>query len=218
MSKCLTLIKKALEVQRGDDLARMRAKFRGMTEADLNQPFGDSGKTCAQVLQQYETHYAEIDAALAWLNDLATPPLSVFKERRDVLAFHQKFNVPMSREPAFLNEAAFNFRVKFMQEELDEFREGHMLGDMHEAADALVDLAYVLHGTALMMGLPWPRLWDEVQRANMAKVRAKHAGESKRGSALDVVKPEGWIAPDHTAALGTGPWDVFNHDGGTDEA
>ena len=39
--------------------------------------------------------------------------------------------------------------------------------------DALIDLTYVAMGTAYMMGLPWQDLWDEVQRANMSKVRAK---------------------------------------------
>jgi len=138
----------------------------------------------------------------------------VFKERQDVLAFQQKFKVPMAVTPHFLQEETFQFRLKFLQEELDEFETAHLSGDMHGAADALVDLAYVLHGTALMMGLPWPRLWDEVQRANMTKVRAKHAGESKRGTALDVVKPEGWKGPDHTAALGAGPWSTFKHNNG----
>lgn len=142
------------------------------------------------------------------------PPTSLiagFKERRDVLAFQQKFKVPMASSPQFLQEEAFQFRLKFMYEELKEFHDGHVVGDMHEAADALVDLAYVLHGTALMMGLPWPMLWDEVQRANMLKVRARHADESKRGSALDIVKPAGWVGPDHTAALGAGPWGIFDH-------
>lgn len=141
-------------------------------------------------------------------------PNKVFKERSDVLAFQQKFNVPVAATPHFLQEEVFQFRLKFLQEELDEFEVAHLSGDMHGAADALVDLAYVLHGTALMMGLPWPTLWGEVQRANMAKVRAKHAGESKRGTALDVVKPEGWKGPDHTAALGVGPWSTFEHDNG----
>lgn len=147
-----------------------------------------------------------------------------FSERADVLAFQQKFQVPMAQEPSFLDDQALLFRIKFMVEELHEFVVAHGLPfevhlvelpaptarmeqpDMHGAADALVDLAYVLHGTALMMGLPWPRLWDEVQRANMSKERAKHAGESKRGSALDIIKPPGWKGPDHTDALGTGPW------------
>lgn len=129
-----------------------------------------------------------------------------FKERADVLRFQQKFSVPMAKEPSFLDLQAFQFRLKFLKEELLEFEVAHLAGDMRGTADALVDLAYVLHGTALMMGLPWPMLWDEVQRKNMQKERAKHAGESKRGSALDVVKPAGWTPPDHTAALGAGPW------------
>lgn len=131
---------------------------------------------------------------------------AAFKERADVLRFQQKFSVPMAKEPSFLDLQAFQFRLKFLKEELQEFETAHLEGDMHGAADALVDLAYVLHGTALMMGLPWPMLWDEVQRKNMQKERALHAGESKRGSALDVVKPAGWTPPDHTAALGVGPW------------
>lgn len=129
-----------------------------------------------------------------------------FRERQDVIRFHQKFEVPVAAEPSFLNREAYAFRVKFMQEELDEFQEAHSIGDMHGAADALVDLAYVVHGTAHMMGLPWPQLWGEVQRANITKVRATDASQSKRGTALDVIKPPGWVAPDHTAALGKGPW------------
>lgn len=129
-----------------------------------------------------------------------------FRERQDVIHFHQKFGVPVAAEASFLNPEAYGFRVKFLQEELDEFREAHSNGDMHGAADALVDLAYVVHGTAHMMGLPWPMLWMEVQRANITKVRATDASQSKRGTALDIIKPAGWVAPDHTLALGTGPW------------
>ena len=135
---------------------------------------------------------------------------AAFKERADVLAFQQKFKVPMASEPSFLDSSTFTFRLRFMQEELLEWELAHLAGNMHEAADALVDLAYVLHGTALMMGLPWPILWAEVQRANMEKIRAANADASKRKSALDVIKPEGWRGPDHTAALGTGPWPILN--------
>lgn len=160
--------------------------------------------------------------------ELIIKPVGAFRERSDVLAFQQKFGVPMASEPSFLDRDTLMYRVKFLVEELHEFVVANALpfevrlsplsalqadalapADLKEAADALVDLSYVLHGTALMMGLPWPRLWDEVQRANMAKVRASHEGESKRGSALDVVKPAGWTAPDHTAAVGSGPWPTF---------
>lgn len=135
----------------------------------------------------------------------------------DVKAFHAKFGVPEAQVPAFLDPAAHDFRVKFMQEELQEFIDDSRIGNMHGAADALVDLVYVALGTAAMMGLPWQELWDEVQRANISKVRASSDGSnSKRKSALDVVKPAGWRAPDHTAALGNiqeYEWPVFNASG-----
>ncbi len=130
----------------------------------------------------------------------------------DVEAFHKKFGVPLAGTPSFLDDDANRFRQKFMQEELDEYNEAYMAGDMLKAADALVDLVYVALGTASMMGLPWQQLWDEVQRANMSKVRATGADDSRsvRKSALDVVKPEGWKAPDHRAALGDGAnWPTF---------
>jgi predicted HAD superfamily Cof-like phosphohydrolase len=130
----------------------------------------------------------------------------------DVEAFHIKFGVPLAGAPSFLDREANEFRVKFMQEELDEFREDYANGDMLKAADALVDLVYVAMGTASMMGLPWQQLWDEVQRANMSKVRASGADDARsvRKSALDVVKPEGWKGPDHRAALGDGAnWPTF---------
>jgi predicted HAD superfamily Cof-like phosphohydrolase len=133
-------------------------------------------------------------------------------EQQDVRTFQWKFDVPMAPEPAFLDPQAEQFRIKFMQEELDEFKEACAEGDMLKAADALVDLAYVLHGTALMMGLvgSWTRLWNEVQRANMAKERATSADQSKRGSTLDVIKPAGWAPPNHSIVLGRGPWPEFD--------
>lgn len=68
--------------------------------------------------------------------------------------------------------------------------------DFHGQLDALVDLSYVLHGTALFHGFSrFDQAFDTVHAANMAKVRATSADESKRGSKLDVVKPVGWTAP-----------------------
>ena len=46
-------------------------------------------------------------------------------------------------------------------------------------------------GTANMMGLPWQALWEDVHRANMAKV----PGITKRGHLVDCVKPGGWVGP-----------------------
>jgi predicted HAD superfamily Cof-like phosphohydrolase len=170
-------------------------------EALRYKAHNEAGQSQApDLVKQEETEeWGDADTLQEAMAAGATLPL--FRELNDVLAFHQKFGVPMPQEPSFLGPEAFGFRMKFMQEELNEFYDDHTAGDMLKAADALVDLVYVTLGTALMMGLPWPRLWEEVQRANMAKERAKNAGESKRGTALDVIKPPGWTAPDHSAAL-----------------
>lgn len=95
--------------------------------------------------------------------------------------------------------------------------------DHEKAFDALLDLAYVVLGSAQVMGYPWQEGWDEVQRANITKERCtvNHAfvasaidkeGEedgtlicvecgqpkhkhSLRGSSNDVIKPKGWMPP-----------------------
>ena len=153
----------------------------------------------------------------AWLQEhlvllgLENPEVWLGKstEHADVREFHHKFQVPQAFKPSFLGPKALEFRKKFLVEELNEFITAHAEGDMAGVADALVDLVYVAHGTAAMMGIPWFPVWSEVQRANMSKIRAQDASESKRGSALDVIKPFGWVAPDHSSAVGEGPWDTL---------
>jgi len=117
---------------------------------------------------------------------------------QDVQNFHDKFAVPLATVPTLLEGEAYNFRLGFMQEELQEFVQAHFDNDLEMAYDSLVDLVYVAYGTAQMMGCTpamWQELWNAVQDANMSKVRASSAADSKRGTSLDVVKPAGWQGP-----------------------
>lgn len=68
---------------------------------------------------------------------------------------------------------------------------------LEKALDGLIDLQYVLLGTVHLHGFAdiWQSAWSRVQDANMSKVRVTNAGDSKRGTTHDVLKPEGWIAP-----------------------
>lgn len=109
----------------------------------------------------------------------------------DVFEFHAKYNLLHHEFPVHLTTSKLKERIQFMQEELDEFKDAAIRQDLADQADALVDLVYVAMGTAVMLGLPWQALWDEVQRANMDKVR----GVTKRGHPVDVTKPPGWIPP-----------------------
>lgn len=119
----------------------------------------------------------------------------------DVCAFHEKFGLLYNGKPRSLDSNTLRFRQMFLEEELSEFAKSAAENDLPGMADALIDLVYVAMGTAYMMGLPWQQLWEEVQRANMTKVRADNETQSKRGSSLDVIKPPGWKGPDIKGVL-----------------
>ncbi len=118
----------------------------------------------------------------------------------DVGDFHEKFNLDSVTHHGagirFVPPDLLRFRIEFLREELREFEEAADAGDTAKMFDALLDLTYVAMGTAHLHGFPWQVGWDEVQRANMSKERAHAAGDSKRGSTWDVVKPDGWKPPD----------------------
>jgi hypothetical protein len=129
---------------------------------------------------------------------------------QDIVDFHAKFGIPCAPTPSLLGhnlgddrdpQEMVDFRLKFLEEELQEFRDGVAAGDQAQCLDALVDLVYVAMGTARIMGMPWIPAWVAVQTANMQKVRAERAGDSKRGTSYDIVKPAGWIAPDIDAII-----------------
>lgn len=132
-------------------------------------------------------------------------------EHLDVYAFHRKFQVPMATEPSLLDLVAFEYRRKFIQEELNEVVEAHAQGDVCAVARELMDVSWMAIGTALMMGVPWPMCWRELVRANMERTRASDAGDprSKRHNSMDVVKPEGWREPSLAPFIGKGPWPTF---------
>lgn len=135
----------------------------------------------------------------------------------DVAEFHDRFGIKTPGHADFMPQDVFNFRLDFMKEELEEFTVAHCCGQAEnahrhnptafiDAVDGILDLVYVAFGTLLLMGLP-PEViqacWDDVQRANMTKERAQSSDDprSKRGHMLDVVKPDGWMPPNHSLTL-----------------
>lgn len=51
----------------GDNLERARAAFRS---SNLDAEYGESGKTCREILETYERERVEHDAAVKWLKGL----------------------------------------------------------------------------------------------------------------------------------------------------
>ena len=123
----------------------------------------------------------------------------------DVGAFMRKFGLPTatSDRPHLITPEEFLFRYRLINEEAFEFADAWTKRDLPAQVDAICDLIYVAAGAAHTMGVDLNTHWAEVQRCNMAKVRAQGDDDplGKRGSRLDVVKPIGWVPPDHTTLL-----------------
>jgi len=114
---------------------------------------------------------------------------------KDIDQFHKKFGFEKNEKVGIPdNNELVNFRTSFLMEELAEYTQAITKKDAAGALDALVDIVYIALGTAWLFNLPFDKAWNEVQKANMSKVRAKSKSK-KRGTAFDVIKPKGWEAP-----------------------
>ncbi len=144
----------------------------------------------------------------------------------DIQEFHRKFTHPDERYkggPRELPDDIALFRIGFMVEELAEYAQAsgftniaRSLSDLHEHIkqksrwvvkrlevtnlevqfDSLIDLVYVAVGTAHLHSVDFDEGWRRVHAANMSKVLARSAEESKRGYRYDVIKPKNWTPPD----------------------
>ncbi len=126
---------------------------------------------------------------------------------QDVADLHAKHGVrPIVR--AFDQEKLrtyLQFRIDFLQEELDELKDALELAgtsSAEDAVDALIDLSVVAIGTLDVFGVDAHEAWSRVHEKNMQK----HAGVNPaRPNALglpDLVKPPLWEPPSHAGNVG----------------
>ena len=57
----------ALSNMLGDDSARVRADFCNCTPEQMQQEYGESGKTRARILADYEAHDDKVEKAILWV-------------------------------------------------------------------------------------------------------------------------------------------------------
>ena len=115
---------------------------------------------------------------------------------QDIKDLHEKFNLLRSDTPGHVSGRKLLERADFLQEEVDEFRHACSEQDLGAQAHELVDIAMVAIGTAIMLGVPWEKIWDNVHECNMNKER----GSDSRGL-VGLVKPEDWVGPNPTTIL-----------------
>lgn len=100
--------------------------------------------------------------------------------------FHHKFGHPVGMNP---HHGRKELREKLIREEAQETCDAILAGDMIGIADGIADLLYVAIGTAVEYGIDIEPIFDEVHRANMAKVGGATRADGK------TLKPEGWKPP-----------------------
>jgi predicted HAD superfamily Cof-like phosphohydrolase len=86
------------------------------------------------------------------------------------------------------------FRLRFLQEELDEAKSAQSAEDI---VDAMIDLCVVAIGTLDAYNVDSQEAWSRVHDANMAKERGIKPERPNPLGLPDLVKPEGWVAPSH---------------------
>jgi predicted HAD superfamily Cof-like phosphohydrolase len=156
---------------------------------------------------------------------------------KDVLQFHDKFGMRYDGPPRLPDHDLKMFRLRFLAEELTELAgalgvtakieftddvnlstvpEHEAVKRKKDALDGLIDLDYVVKGTAVLLGFAtsirvdtrdgqpgvqrrrYDVAWSRVHAANMRKERGTSPARGFTDDRWDVRKPPGWEAANLT--------------------
>lgn len=127
------------------------------------------------------------DKNLSWVNDIHE--------------MHTKFSVHQVVDgfDAEKLKKFLEFRIKFLQEELNEMKTANNADD---TVDALIDLCVVAIVTLDLFKVDADLAWKRVYNANISKeVGIKESRPNPLGLP-DLIKPPGWVAPTHVDNVG----------------
>lgn len=118
----------------------------------------------------------------------------------DICDMHSKFGVHEWVENASKEQLLkfLQFRLSFLDEELNETKKAVSESDPEEIVDGLIDLIVVASGTLDAFGIDSKKAWDQVHNANMSKTPGVKETRPNPLGLPDLIKPEGWKSPDHS--------------------
>lgn len=93
------------------------------------------------------------------------------------------------------------FEISRLKEELNETIDAVNKGDAAEVVDGIIDLMTFAAGILENFKVDGRKAWQEVHRANMAKEKGTKSTRPN-SNGIDLIKPEGWKAPDHSDNVG----------------
>lgn len=123
---------------------------------------------------------------------------------QDIADMHEKYGVNKSVVSFDKDKLKdfLDFRWAFLQEELQELRQGLDENDGDLVVDSLIDLIVVALGTLDAMEVNPYIAWDRVLKANLNKSVGVKPSRPNPLGLPDLIKNEGWIAPEHHDNLG----------------
>ena len=124
-----------------------------------------------------------------------------FKDMQDM---HKKYGVKKGMQAELQSDVDWRkinkfmeFRIKMMQEELDETKKAYQDKNEEEMVDGIIDLCVFAIGTLEVFGVDANKAWDEVYRANMSKEVGIKEGRPNPLGLPDLMKPDDWQGPVH---------------------
>lgn len=117
----------------------------------------------------------------------------------DVQDMLHKFGQSTDKMTDYQREAFLQFRIAFMQEEINEMKSADCPEDV---VDAIIDLMYVAIGTLELFKVDTQLAWDTVHDANMAKIPGFNENRPNEFGFPDLIKPAGWKPPCHKGNTG----------------
>jgi hypothetical protein len=119
----------------------------------------------------------------------------------DIMMMHNKYGVrewfEANKDNKELMDKYLRFRLSMCKEELYETMDAIDNKDPEEVVDGLIDLCVFAIGTLDVFGVDANSAWDRVYSANMAKSPGVKEGRPNPFGLPDLIKPEGWEAPNH---------------------
>jgi|TARA_B110000503_G_scaffold131889_1_gene207162 predicted HAD superfamily Cof-like phosphohydrolase len=127
----------------------------------------------------------------------------------DIYMMHSKFGVKQwfeaNKHDKELMANYLAFRMSMVKEEYDETMEAIEAKDAEEVVDGLIDIIVFALGTLDIFNVDAGDAWNRIYRANMQKEPGVKSGRPNPYGLPDMLKPEGWVNPNHKGNHGDIP-------------
>ena len=123
---------------------------------------------------------------------------------KDICEMHHKFGVKkwvQAQQQSDVDNSMLNeflkFRMKMIQEEVDETNQAIENKNPEEIVDGLIDMCVFAIGTLDAFGIDGNKAWNQVHEANMSKEVGIKESRPNPFGLPDLVKPKDWKGPEH---------------------